>query len=239
MIDKKRIKGKNIAITGATKGIGRAAALLLSELGANLLIGSRTLQHSVNTSAELNTKKVEANLDVTDEASIKNFLISGLDELGSIDALINCAGYGNFESAFELSTEDFDRMISVNLRGTFLTCKHFGNHMIESKSGKILNIISIAGSNALAGCAGYSASKFGALGLSRVLQMEMRGTGVQLTSVLPGAVNTEFWDHMNQVPDRSKMIPPETIAEHLVYLLCQPDGATVDEVTIMPPMGVL
>lgn len=239
MFDFETLKGKNIAITGATRGIGRATSILLSELGANLLIGSRNNDDLVSLSTRLLSKTVGVQLDVSDEESVKNFLERGLTELDSIDALINCAGYGNFGSALDLTTEDFDRMISVNLRGTFLSCKYFGKHMVENKSGQILNIISMAGNTALAGCAGYSASKFGVLGLSKVLQTELRGSGVQVTSVLPGSVNTEFWDHMESTPDRSKMIPPENIAKHLVYLLCQPEGAVVDEVTIMPPLGVL
>jgi 3-oxoacyl-[acyl-carrier protein] reductase len=239
MFDFNALKGKNIAITGATKGIGRATSILLSDLGANLLVGSRNNDDLVSLTSTLKSKTIGVRLDVTVEDSVKSFFERGLTELGNIDALINCAGYGNFCSALDMTTDDFDHMISVNLRGTFLTCKYFGRHMVENKSGKILNIISMAGNTALAGCAGYSASKFGVLGLSKVLQTELRGSGVHITSVLPGSVNTEFWDQMENTPDRTKMIPPENIAKHLVYLLCQPEEAVVDELTIMPPLGVL
>jgi 3-oxoacyl-[acyl-carrier protein] reductase len=130
-------------------------------------------------------------------------------------------------------------MMNVNLRGTFLCCKYFGQHMLLNNAGKIINVVSIAGTTALPGCGGYSASKFGVLGLTKVLQAELRGKGVTATAVLPGAVATSFWDGMEHKPDVSKMIPTQTLAKHIVYILCQPEGAVIDEITIMPPKGIL
>ncbi|WP_284036407.1 SDR family oxidoreductase [Neobacillus sp. 114] len=240
MFNEHTLRDKNIAITGATRGIGRASAALLSCLGANLLIGARNTEELREFSESMLPNKVVAQyLDVEDENSIKDFLNRGISSFGKIDALINCAGYGNFNSFLDLSTEDFDRMIAINLRGTFLTSKHFAKHMVENKSGQIININSIAGTTALEGCSGYSASKFGLLGLSRVMQQELRSKGVYVTSILPGSVKTSFWDHIPQHPDFNQMIPQETIARHIVSILCQPDGAVVDEVTIMPPLGIL
>lgn len=239
MFDFKALKGKNIAITGATKGIGRATSILLSELGANLLVGSRNDDDLVSLTSTLQSKTIGVQLDVSVEDSVKNFFERGLTELGNIDALINCAGYGNFTSFLDLSTEDFDRMIAINLRGSFLTSKFFAKHMEENKRGQIINVNSIAGTTALHGCAGYSASKFGLLGLSRVMQQELRSKGVYVTSILPGSIDTPFWDKMNSAPDRSKMIPPESIAKHIANILNQPDGSVIDEVTIMPPLGIL
>jgi 3-oxoacyl-[acyl-carrier protein] reductase len=111
--------------------------------------------------------------------------------------------------------------------------------MAQNQSGHIVNIVSIAGSTALPGGGGYSASKFGVLGLSRVLQVELRRSGVQVTSVLPGAVNSPFWDEIEPKPDLTSMIPLPTLAEHIVYLLSAHVGAFVDEITIMPPLGIL
>ena len=240
MFNTNNLKDKNIAITGASSGIGRATAALLSSMGANLLIGSRNIDDLDHLSHSLMPGRVVSKqLDVEDENSIVAFLSEGIVKLGKIDALINCAGYGSFSSFLELSTEEFDRMISVNLRGSFLTSKHFANHMVKNKHGQIININSIAGNTALEGGAGYSASKFGLLGLSKVMQLELRKHGVYVTSVLPGSINTPFWDTIDNHPDKSKMIPQDTIAKHIVSILCQPDGAVVDEVTITPPLGIL
>ncbi|RTQ89286.1 SDR family oxidoreductase [Lysinibacillus telephonicus] len=233
------LKGKNVAITGATKGIGRATAILLSSKGANLLIGSRSVKELEELSAILPTKVIPQQLNIEDERSITNFLNEGVLKFGKIDALVNCAGYGSFSSFLELPIEEFDRMISVNLRGSFLASQYFAKHMIKNKRGQINNINSIAGTATLEGNAGYSASKFGLLGLSRVMQLELRKQGVYVTSVLPGSTNTQFWDHIENHPEKSKMIPQETIAKHIAAILCQPDGAVIDEITIMPPLGIL
>lgn len=236
------LKGKNIAITGATKGIGRAAAILLSSLGANLLIGARNeseLKELTNLLSNDSGNSVYQHLNVEEENSIIEFLNVGITKLGKIDALINSAGNGSFNSFLDTTTEEFDRMISVNLRGTFLTSKHFAKHMVENKHGQIININSIAGNTVLAGNAGYSASKFGLLGLTKVMQLELRKQGVYVTSILPGSTNTAFWDRIENHPDRSKMIPSETIAMNIAAILSQPDGAVVEEITITPPLGVL
>lgn len=239
MIDFGQLKGKTVVITGATKGIGRETATLLSRLGANLVLGARSENELAMVASSLETTALAIPLDVSKEDSVRCFTEEAISRFGKIDALINSAGTGVFNSVLALSTEDFDQMISVNLRGTFLCCKHIGQHMVEKHEGKIINVISIAGTTALPGCGGYSASKFGVLGLSRVLQAELRSKGVQVMSVMPGAVATPFWDQMESKPDTSQMIPVQSLAKHLVYLLCQPEGAVVDEITIMPPLGIL
>jgi 3-oxoacyl-[acyl-carrier protein] reductase len=225
--------GKTIAITGSSKGIGRATALLLQSLGANLVLGSRSNKD------HLSENVLSLPLDVTNEQSVKNFYERAVQQFGTVDVLINSAGVGTFESIIDSSTDDFDQMLSVNLKGTYLTCKYFGKHMAEQEKGQIINVISIAGTIALPGCGGYSASKFGVLGLTKVLQAELRKKGVQVTAILPGAVNSSFWEHIEPKPDLSNMIPTETVAKHLLYLITQPPGAFVDEITIMPPLGIL
>jgi 3-oxoacyl-[acyl-carrier protein] reductase len=228
-----RLKGKTVVITGASKGIGHETALLLENEGANLVLGSRTYQ-------EKRTGNVlELPLDVSDEQSVQTFVEKGLEHFGVIDVLINSAGVGFFESVLESSVDDFDEMVSTNLRGAFLTSKYVGRHMVQQRRGHILNLVSIAGTTALPGCGGYSASKFGLLGLTKVMQAELRQHGVQVTAVIPGAVSSSFWEKIEPKPDLSTMIPTETVAKHLAALITQPDGAYVDEITIMPPLGIL
>ncbi|HEX7064518.1 MAG TPA: SDR family oxidoreductase [Bacillales bacterium] len=233
MTNWEQLKGKTIAITGSSKGIGKATVSLLQESGANLVLGSRS--HTEKSTSQT----LEMPLDVTSEQSVIRFYERGIQAFGTIDVLMNSAGVGTFESVVDSSTDTFDEMLSVNLRGTYLTCKHFGKHMAERGTGKILNLVSIAGTTALPGGGGYSATKFGVFGLTKVLQAELRQEGVQVIAVLPGSVNSNFWDHMEETPDLSKMIPVETLAKHLVYLITQPSGAFIDEITIMPPLGIL
>lgn len=240
MIDFTQMKGKTIAITGASSGIGRETARQLGRLGANLVLGSRNEDKLFHLASQITEGEVLClPLDVTREDSVIDFAERTLSRFGKIDALINSAGTGRFASILDSSTEDFDAIVGVNLRGTYLCCKHFGKSMVRQGFGKVINIVSIAGTTALPGCGAYSASKFGVLGLTRVLQAELRGKGIHVTSVLPGAVDSSFWDSVDHKPDMSLMIPTETLAQHILYLLCQPEGAIVDEITIMPPLGIL
>ncbi|WAH36789.1 SDR family oxidoreductase [Alicyclobacillus dauci] len=242
MIQFGSLKGKTIAITGASRGIGRETADLLGTLGANLILGSRNeigLAKLATRVEAVGGRALPVYLDVTDEGSVRNFADVAINEFGTVDVLINSAGIGTFASLLDLPTADFDEMISVNLKGTFLACKYFGPQMVQQGHGQILNIVSIAGTVALPGGGGYSASKFGVLGLTRVLQQELRSEGVQVTAVLPGAVNSSFWDGIDPKPDVSSMMPTSTLARHIVYLLSAHDGTFIDEITIMPPLGIL
>ena len=215
------------------KGLGKKLLLYFENLGANLILGSRSSKQEVRNNV------LSFPLDVTDEKSVKAFYEGAIHHFGTVDVLINSAGVGMFASLLDSTTEDFDQMINVNLRGAYLTCKYFGQRMAKQGKGHILNLVSIAGTTALPGCGGYSASKFGLLGLTKVLQVELRQTGVQVTSVIPGSISSSFWDQIDPKPNLSDMIPTETVAQHLLYLINQPSGAFVDEITIMPPLGIL
>jgi 3-oxoacyl-[acyl-carrier protein] reductase len=239
MIDFGQLKWRTVAITGASRGIGRETALLLAGLGANLVIGARNEEELEAVALLTGARTLPVPLDVTDEHSVEAFLEKGVQRFGHIDALINSAGVGVFEPLLSLSVEDFDLMIGVNLKGTFLTGQMFAQHMVMNGTGRIINIVSVAGNTALPGCGGYSASKFGVMGLTRVMQAELRGKGVQVTAVVPGAVASSFWDSIEPKPDVESMIPVQSLAKHIVYLLCQPEGSVIDEMMIMPPLGIL
>lgn len=236
--------GMAVAITGASRGIGRQTALLLAEEGCWLLLGARDAEALGQLADEIRQRhpacRVEVRkLDVTQPAEVAAFAELGQERFGQIDGLVNSAGFGVFQDALELAVEDFSRMIDVNLKGTFLSCQAFGKGMKSRGRGRILNLASVAGVTALPGCSGYSASKFGVMGLTRVLQAELRRFGVQVTAVVPGSVRSSFWDGMASTPDKQDMIPVEVLAAHLVYLLKQPPGAFIDEIAIMPPKGIL
>ncbi|AOZ88660.1 3-oxoacyl-ACP reductase [Bacillus xiamenensis] len=233
MAHDERLKGKTILITGASKGIGQKTALLLENEGANLVLGSRNYQEKRRQNV------LELPLDVRDEQSVQQFAARAIHEFGCIDVLINSAGLGVFDSILDTSIEAFDQMISTNLRGSFLMSKCIGKHMVERKNGHIINLVSVAGTTALPNCGGYSSSKFGLLGLTKVMQAEWRKHGVQVTAIIPGAVSSDFWENIEPKPDLDAMIPTETVAAYLLGLIAQPPGAYVDEITIMPPLGIL
>jgi 3-oxoacyl-[acyl-carrier protein] reductase len=205
------------------------------------VLGARNVQalEEAADGMETETETLTLSLDVAREDSVKRFTEEAIGRFGTIDVLINAAGTGTFSSVLDLPLEAWNEMMEVNVTGTFLCCKYFGGHMVSRGLGTIVNVVSVAGTTALPGCGGYSASKFGVLGLTRVLQAELRGKGIRVTALLPGAVHTSFWDRIENKPDTSLMIPVESLAKHIVYLLCQPDGSVIDEMTVMPPLGVL
>ncbi|MFB1100490.1 SDR family oxidoreductase [Terribacillus sp. JSM ZJ617] len=237
MIDLNSLQGKVVVITGASKGIGRSTANLLYKSGIKLALGARSIaQLSIDFNNE-NTFLFP--LDVREEDSVREFVSGTIDRFGRIDCLINAAGVGSFDSILNSQTNEFDEMIAVNLRGTYLTCKYVARIMKEQQEGQIINLISIAGAVALPGNGGYSSSKFGVYGFTKVLQAELRHEGIRTTAVLPGSIDNSFWDNKNFELDKSKMIPEDSIVEHIAYLLCQPKNSVVDDITIMPPLGIL
>ncbi|MCI2256051.1 SDR family oxidoreductase [Domibacillus sp. PGB-M46] len=233
MILNPSLKGKTIVITGSSKGIGKETAELLLENGANVVLESR--------SSKVNRKEhsLELPVGLTSEGSVEAFCKQAMAHFGTIDVLINSAGTGTSTSIIDSSTEDFDQMIAVNLRGTYLNCKCFGRHMEKKQQGHTINLISIAGTTALAGGGGYFASKFGPIGLIKVLQFKLRTKGVQVTAVLPGAFSSSFWDQINPKPNLSNIPPKKIVAQHLMNLINQPSGAYIDKLTIMPPLGIV
>lgn len=233
---------KNIVITGATGGIGRELTSILGKMGAKLFIGSRNEKKLEKLASTIKMQGGNINyypLDVTNESTVLEFSNMAVQHLGSVSTLINLAGVGAFSTVLESKTEDFDKMIAVNLRGTYLCCKYFGKHMVNRRSGHIINLASIAGTTPLPECGSYSASKYGVIGLTKVMQVELRKKGIQVTCVIPGAVNSSFWDTIPHKPDRSLMISASNLAKYFVFLLSQPKGVVVDDITIMPPTGIL
>ncbi|MDM5335756.1 SDR family oxidoreductase [Fictibacillus enclensis] len=236
------LTGKHIVLLGASTGIGWDTAHLLRKQGANLSLGSRSItkrRESWNAIHGNCSQSFLENVDITDEKSIINFKEKAIDRFGAIDVLINSAGVGYFSPAEKFEIEVFKEMININLIGTFLTCQSFGKEMLQQGFGRIYNIISVAGKIGLEGCAGYSASKFGVTGFSKVLQAEWRKKGIQVTSVYPGAINSSFWNQLEETPDKAKMISTHSFAKSMVSLIQLPDESFVDEITIMPPHGVL
>lgn len=237
IIDMTSLKDKVVVITGASRGIGKATAKVLENSGVKLVLGARNINQ---VSDEFTSENILLfPLDVREENSVQEFVNQALARFGRIDCLLNMAGVGKFASILESETADFDDMIAVNLRGTYLTCKYFGRIMKKQQEGQIINVVSIAGTVALSGNGAYSSSKFGVFGLTKVLQTELRRDGIRTTSVLPGSIDNSFWDDKDFNLDKTNMIPQESIVEHIVYLLCQPKNSVVDEITIMPPFGIL
>lgn len=191
------LKGKTALITGGYRGIGLAFAEAYAEAGADVIITARNLAGCQTAAGELADKfgvrAAGKAMDVIDSAMVNKVVQEVVDEFGKIDILVNCAGIpGNQRPVIEMTDQDLDDVMNVDFRGTFLVSRAVAQFMITRKSGKIINIASIAGKLAARSMAGYSASKAAVIMLTRTMALEMTRHNIQVNVLLPGYFLTPF-----------------------------------------------
>jgi 3-oxoacyl-[acyl-carrier protein] reductase len=217
------LKNKNAFITGAGKGIGKAIAIALAKEGVNLILVSRT-QTDIDQLAEevsnLGVKTLALSADVSDIHSINTAVEKALTEFKNIDILINSAGIASFGKFLELEPEAWERIIQVNLMGTYYTTRAIIPNMIERQTGDIINISSTAGLNGNALTSAYSASKFAVLGLTDSLMQEMRKHNIRVTALTPSTVATDMAKDLNLTDGNpEKVMQSEDMAELIIAQL--------------------
>lgn len=209
-----RLDGSVALVTGGASGIGAAIAEAFTTKGATIAIADLATDDGYRC-------------DVSDPESVESTVAAVLTDHGKIDILVNSAGIARLAPAEELSLSDWDSTIAINLKGTFLMCQTVGRHMLAAGRGAIINMASQAASVAIDEHVAYCASKFGVLGITKVLATEWAGRGVRVNSISPTVVLTELgitaWD--NPKGDAlKKLIPtgrfayPSEIAAAAVYL---------------------
>ena len=232
--DRRSGGGKLAVVTGAGRGIGRAIAQALADCGAHVVLAARTLEEiksAANKIASGGGKATAIRTDVADETSVEQ-LFAEVRKIGQLDVLINCAGIGRFGALKDFSSKDFDDVMAVNLRGTFLCCKEATRIMAEQKNGFIINISSVVGFKGYPNQAAYTASKHGVVGLTKSLAVEAQEYNVRVSVILPGGVDTELAGQARPDLDRSIMMQPGDIAQTVLFLLSLSDRAHVDEIYI-------
>ncbi len=176
-----------------------------------------------------------ASCDVSDEAAVRAFATVVRDRLGPVDVLVNNAGLAHFGPVAEMSVEDFDETMAVNVRGTFLMTRAFLPDMLERRDGHIINIASLAGRNPVPQAAAYSAAKHAVLGLSKSVFGEVRKQGVRVTAICPGSVVTPFFEKSGAtIENPDAKLRPEDIAETVLAVLRLPPRALLSELDIRP-----
>ena len=194
------IEGKVVVITGASSGLGEAAARHLAAGGARVVLGARRadrLEALVGEIVAAGGEALAVKVDVTDRAEVANLVDSAVRAYGRIDVLINNAGVMPLSPLERLKVDEWDRMIDVNLKGVLYGIAAALPHMKEQKSGHIINLSSVAGHKLFGGSAVYSATKFGVRALSEGLRQEVKPYNIRTTIISPGAVKTELLDHIS------------------------------------------
>lgn len=230
---------KTILITGATGGIGTAVAQQLAKSGASLILASR---HSASLEALMaqcyeagSPEVLSIPTDVTDRLQVEHLFQKAYQALGKVDVVINGAGLGILKAIQQLSETEFDRMINVNLKGTFLVCQQAVTQWQERKApGHIFNIPGILGQHPMASGSGYCASKFGVVGLTKAMALDCKRLEIKFTLLYLGGVDSPFWDQAGMKVQRDKMLKPLTVAEAIAFALNVPAPAIPTELVIQP-----
>ena len=199
------LKGKNVIVTGATRGIGREIALTLAQNGANIAMNYRNLNSEVEDlineikSFGVDALAIKCDVSITEE--VDNFVKEVKANYNTIDVLVNNAGITKDGLILRMKEADFDDVLDVNLKGTFNTTKSVSSIMVRQKYGKIINISSVVGIAGNAGQCNYAASKAGVIGFSKSVARELASRNINVNVVAPGYINT---DMTKNLPDKVK-----------------------------------
>ncbi|WP_394139717.1 3-ketoacyl-ACP reductase [Cytobacillus oceanisediminis] len=217
------LKGKTVLITGAGRGIGRATAIALAKKGVNIGLLGRTIENLEKVADELSQYDVNvsaAAADVADLEAVTHAVEHIKSDLGTVDILINNAGIAKFGGFLELSPEEWESIIQVNLMGVYNVTRAVLPDMIEQKSGDIINIASTAGQKGAPVTSAYSASKFAVLGLTESLMLEVRKHNIRVSALTPSTVATDLAIETNLTDGNpEKVMQPEDLAEFIVAQL--------------------
>lgn len=233
MKDMFRLDGKVAIVTGGAGGIGEALAMGLAAQGATVVVASRNQAAIDQVAAEITEKTGNAALavavDVTDEASVANLVDTVMKKYGKIDILVNAMGMNIKRDAFEFPMEDWDKLFSVNVKGTMIACKVVGRVMREQKRGAIVNLSSVRGIRGYTGGnTGYCATKGAVELITKALALEWAPAGIRVNALGPALVITPGTKHIAENPELAKKyasaVPmgriglPEDMVGAVVYL---------------------
>ncbi|CDZ55171.1 SDR family oxidoreductase [Neorhizobium galegae] len=229
-----KLQGKTVVITGAGRGIGRAISLELAKEGANIVLAAPELDQIEKVAEEvraLGAQALPVQTDVQHKAQVQAMAQAAFERFGAVDILVNNGGVAIHNAIPNIKEEDWDWMMAINLKGTFLCTQAFFQHMCDRRQGHIVNIVSRSGKVARAKFGAYAASKFGTLGFTETTDNEGVPFNVKATAVLPGATATQQRAE-NHEDDQSKLLQAQDIAEYVTFIVTRPDRVCIVEANI-------
>ena len=235
------LQGKTAVVTGGNRGIGLAIARELARNGCRVAIAGRDPQALEAAISELKKDGLSASAkrcDISDPNQVHEFFHAIRERFGGLDFLINNAGAAHaLAPVDQMPPEEFQRVVDVNLVGTFFCCR--AAIPLMSAGGVIVNNLSVAAHTPFAGMSAYIASKAGTLALTNTLREELRGQGIRVLALVPGAVDTDIWQQFWPEAPREKMMAAQDVARAVVLALSMPPNTSVDEIRMGPAAGTL
>ncbi|MBD2570076.1 SDR family oxidoreductase [Anabaena lutea] len=228
------MQDKVVVIVGATGGIGSALTRKLAPTGAKLVLAARDAVNLATLAEELSGEVLTVPTDITQPQQVKALMQATIAQFGQIDVLVNAAGAGILKPYNSIEPADLDRMLDLNLKGSFYTTQAAAEEMQKRKSGHICNVVGILGKHSMSMAAAYSASKFGVVGFSKCMAEELKRFGVKFTLFYFGGIDSSFWDNVSLKVDRKKMLSCETAANAIFYALSAEPQAVPMEINIQP-----
>ena len=231
MSESKPLEGRVAAVTGVSRGIGRAIAEYLAQRGADVSCGDRLAEKAKETAAaiaEATGQRTSGCLvDVADYQSAHDFIACAIEEFGKVDFLVNNAGITRDNLLMRINEQDWDDVINVNLKGAYNCCKAVVRPMMKKRFGRIVNITSVVGLSGNAGQANYASSKAGLIGLTKSLARELGSRNITVNAVAPGYITTALTEvlpedlksEMIKSTPLGRMGTPEDVAGAVAFLL--------------------
>lgn len=240
---------KNAVVTGAARGIGKAIALKLANAGLNVVVSDILLKEAENTAKELEgigVKSMAIKTDVSNHQDVENLIKTTVQQWGSVDFLVNNAGVTRDNLSIRMKEEEWDMVLNINLKGTFLCSQAAAKEMMKKRFGRIVNMASVSGILGTPGQANYASSKAGVIALTKSMARELGKRNITVNAIAPGFVLTEMTETL---PDKVKQdyianIPlnrpgtPEDIAE-TVHFLVSPSASYITGTVINISGGLL
>lgn len=230
------LKEKVAVVTGASRGIGKAAALALANQGAKVVVNyarsSDAAEATVQEIAQAGGEAIAIQADVSQSAEVDNLIKATLDKFGRIDVLVNNAGITKDTLLLRMKPEQWQAVIDLNLTGVFLCTKAVSKTMLKQRSGRIINIASVAGQMGNPGQANYSAAKAGVIGFTKTVAKELANRGITVNAVAPGFIETDMTNDLKS-DDIINFIPlgrygkPEEVAGAIRFLAADPAAAYI------------